>query len=134
MIAKPLTQEALAAISTLGLAYIGDGVYELMVRTWLVSNGGLQAGAMHKAAVSYVKASAQAKAVKAIMDHLTPEEMALYKRGRNTKVGSVPQGASLGDYHAATGLEALFGYLYLSGNTDRAKQLFAHIMEDDTCH
>ena len=134
MIAKPLSQEEIRAISTLGLAYIGDGVYELLVRTWLISHGGQKAGDMHKAAVSYVKASAQAAAAQRILEHLDAEELTVYKRGRNAKVGTVPQGATIAEYHAATGLETLFGHLYVNGKTERIETLFLCIMEGTTCH
>ena len=134
MMGKTLKKEQLQTISTLGLAYIGDGIYELLVRTWLVSHGQVKAGEMHKAAVSYVKASAQAAAVKILQEHLNEEEQAIYKRGRNAKVGSVPKGASIADYHAATGLEALFGHLYLSGQMQRIETLFSYIMGDTPCH
>lgn len=117
------------AISSLGLAHLGDAVYELMVRAWLCKNGRAALKGLHRAAVSYVNATAQASAVKKIMDVLTEEELSVYKRGRNAKVNSIPQNASLEEYHAATGLEALFGHLYLDGKTERINELFEMIME-----
>ena len=119
------------AISMLGLAHIGDGVYELLTRTMLCKQGHSAAAKLHRLTVSYVNAPAQAAAVKKIMPLLTAQELAVYKRGRNAKVNSVPQKATEVEYHAATGLEALFGWLYLQGETQRIDSLFAAIMEDD---
>lgn len=119
------------AISMLGLAHIGDGVYELLTRTMLCKQGHSAAAKLHRLTVSYVNAPAQAAAAKKIMPLLTAQELAVYKRGRNAKVNSVPQKATEGEYHAATGLEALFGWLYLQGETQRIDSLFAAIMEDD---
>ena len=119
------------AISMLGLAHIGDGVYELLTRTMLCKQGHSAAAKLHRLTVSYVNAPAQAAAAKKIMPLLTAQELAVYKRGRNAKVNSVPQKATVGEYHAATGLEALFGWLYLQGETQRIDSLFAAIMVDD---
>lgn len=119
------------AISMLGLAHIGDGIYELLTRTMLCKQGHSAAAKLHRLTVSYVNAPAQAAAAKKIMPLLTAQELAVYKRGRNAKVNSVPQKATEGEYHAATGLEALFGWLYLQGETQRIDSLFAAIMEDD---
>ena len=116
-------------ISMLGLAHIGDGVYELLTRTMLCLQGHQSVGELHKLTVSYVKAPAQALAMEKILPHLTEEELALYKRGRNAHVHGVPQGASVGEYHSATGLEALFGWLYLLDRKERINELFSHIME-----
>ena len=117
-------------ISMLGLAHIGDGVYELLTRTMLCLQGHQSVGELHKLTVSYVKAPAQALAMEKILPHLTEEELALYKRGRNAHVHGVPQGASVGEYHSATGLEALFGWLYLLDRKERINELLSHIMED----
>ena len=116
------------AISNLGLAHIGDCVYELMVRSLLVCGGTLTNRKLHAATVEYVSAHAQARAVETLSPHLTEEERAVYKRGRNTRVNSVPKRAQAGDYHAATGLECLFGWLYLNGRHDRLNELFSHII------
>ena len=94
--------------------------------SWAATNGGL-----HKDTVKYVSAPAQAAAVERILDMLTEEEMAVYKRGRNTRVNSVPKNAVLAQYHAATGLEALFGWLYLNDEHPRLNELFAAIMENE---
>lgn len=116
------------SISMLGLAHIGDGVYELLVRTMLCAQGHSAVQQLHKLTVAQVNAPAQAAAVKKILPGLSDEELAVYKRGRNAKVNSIPQKASEAEYHAATGLEALFGWLYLRGRRDRISELFAMIM------
>lgn len=126
-----LSLEQIQPISSLGLAHIGDCVYELMVRSWIISSGRLTGGGLHKETVKYVSATAQAQAVERILDMLTEDEMAVYKRGRNTRVNSVPKNANLSQYHAATGLEALFGWLYLNDEHPRLNELFVKIMENE---
>lgn len=101
-----MTLQEVNRISILGLAHIGDGVYELLTRTYLCTHGVTAVQAMHKKAVSMVNAPAQAAAMEKLLPLLTEDEMALYKRGRNAHVNSVPQHAELSQYHAATGLEA----------------------------
>ena len=128
--APNMTVTEVNRISMLGLAHIGDGVYELMTRTMLCRQGHTAIGELHKRTVSFVRAPAQAKAALKLLPLLDEEEMAVYKRGRNAHVHGVPQGADVGEYHAATGLEALFGYLYLTGRQERLNALFAAIMED----
>ena len=128
--APKLSSEELLSMRNLGLAYVGDAVFEMMVRVWLSSLGNTDAGKMHKAAVSYVSAPAQAKFAAILAEHMTDEESAVYKRGRNAHVGGVPQNSTVGEYHAATGMETLFGYLYLSGKTERLNELFNVIMEE----
>ena len=123
-------QDAIEQISALGLAHLGDGVYELMVRSHLCLRGKATNAGLHRAAVRYVSASAQAKLARAILPRLTEEEQAVYRRGRNSHTAAVPKGASVGEYHAATALEALFGWLYLQGRTDRLNELFAVMMEE----
>lgn len=118
-------------ISILGLAHIGDGVYEVLTRTMLCMQGHSAVRELHKLTVSYVNAPAQARAVEKILPLLTDDEKSLYKRGRNAKVNSVPQNANVGQYHAATGLEALFGWLYLQGRRERINELFSVIMEEE---
>ena len=117
-------------ISMLGLAHVGDGVYELLVRTRLCMQGHAAVGELHRLTVSQVKAPAQAKAMERLLPLLQEDELALYKRGRNTHVHGVPQGAKVGEYHSATGLEALFGWLYLLGRRERIGELFDAIMEE----
>ena len=118
-------------ISNLGLAHLGDAVYELLVRAWLCAHGKATAKGLHRAAIQYVSAPAQAEAAARLVPHLTEDEGAIYRRGRNTRINSVPQNASLEEYHAATALEALFGHLYLCGETMRINELFALIMDAD---
>ena len=117
-------------ISMLGLAHIGDGVYELLTRTMLCSDGNKKVTELHKKSVAIVNAPAQAAEMERLLPHLTADELAIYKRGRNAKVNSVPQKADIGQYHAATGLEALFGWLYLQGKTERINDLYSVCVED----
>lgn len=124
-----LGTEELNKMSSLGLAHVGDAVYELMVRTWLCEQGKCTSGGLHKAAVGLVKASKQAFLMQKILPILTEEESGVYKRGRNAKVGSMPKSADPGEYHAATGLETLLGYLYLRGELERINELFKIMME-----
>ena len=109
--------------SPLVLAYIGDGIYELVVRTAVVGKGNRQANALHKKTSTYVKASAQAAMMEAILEDLTEEELAVYKRGRNAKTVSMAKHATMHDYRHATGFEALMGYLYLKEDTKRIIEL-----------
>jgi len=95
-----------------------------MIRTWLYTTGTSTAKNLHNKAVAFVSAKAQAAAAEKIMSGLSEEETAVYKRGRNTHVNSVPKGSTNEQYHCATGIEALFGYLYLKGKTDRLNELF----------
>ncbi len=117
-------------ISNLGLAHLGDGVYEIMVRQWLCEQGKASSKGLHQATVRYVAAPAQAKAAQRLLPQLTAEEGDVFRRGRNAHVHSVPAHASLEEYHLATGLETLFGYLYLKGELDRLDQLFRIITEE----
>jgi len=123
-----MTDQEIGAISNLGLAHLGDAVYELLIRAWLCERGKATAKGLHRAAVGYVSAPAQAAAAARLLPHLSEFERAVYRRGRNARVGTIPQSASIEEYHAATGLEALFGYLYLRGETGRIHALFALIM------
>lgn len=111
-------------ISMLGLAHVGDAVYELLYRSKLCTDGHTAVAEMHRMTVAFVRAEAQAEAAAKLLSVLTQEEMSVYKRGRNAKVNSVPHNADIGQYHAATGLEALFGWLYLLGRTERINELF----------
>ena len=111
-------------ISNLGLAHMGDAVYELMVRAWACSRGEEKAQQLHRLVVSKVAAPAQAKAAEGILSELTPEEMSVFRRGRNSRVSGIPHGSTIEEYHRATALEALFGWLYLSGRQSRINELF----------
>ena len=106
-------------LSSLSLAFIGDSVYELYVRTKILQKGSRPANELHKIAVGYVKAKAQSLAMHEIMNSLTEEEIGIYKRGRNTHIHTVPKHADMNEYRQATGLEALVGYLYITGQTER---------------
>ena len=125
-----MSEQDVNKISILGLAHVGDAVYELLTRSRLCLEGHSSVTELHKRTVSRVNAAAQAEAVKKLLPHLTEEELAVYKRGRNAKVHSVPHHADIGQYHAATGLEALFGWLYLCGRTERLSALFSRITEE----
>ena len=127
--ASPLAEAEVRAMGSLALAHVGDAVFELMVRLHLAAGGGRN-GSLHKAAVEMVNAAAQAGDMEKLLPLMTEEETEVFRRGRNVKVHSVPKHASLGDYHAATGLEALFGYLYLLDRRERLNRLFAAIVED----
>ena len=127
-----IDRQALLNISSLGLAHLGDGVFEVMVRSWLCLHGKTKVKDLHRATVQYVSAPAQAAAVERILPTLSSEELDVYRRGRNTAPHSVPRAASRAQYQAATGLEALFGWLYLQGRTDRLNQLFQQMMEPQT--
>ena len=124
-----LDRDRISQISTLGLAHLGDGVYELMVRSWLILHGKATNKGLHKATVGYVSAQAQAKRVENIRDILTEEEQDVFRRGRNSNPHTVSRAASREEYQTATALEALFGYLYLKGRTDRLNELFERMME-----
>lgn len=117
----------LHGVSPLNLAFVGDGVYDLMVRERLVCLANRPNKELHQLAVQQVRAEAQAAALDKLLPTLSEDEAAVYKRGRNAHTSR-----SGGDYHKATGLEALFGYLYLCGRVDRVRELFALIVEEET--
>lgn len=112
-------------LSPLTLAFIGDAVYELCVRQRIVREGNMPVNLMHQKSVSLVNATAQSKALERIENQLTEEEREIYKRGRNATSNSSPKHADIADYRRATGVEALFGYLYLKGQNDRIDEIFA---------
>lgn len=122
----------LRSMPSLNLAFIGDSVYEILVREHLCRINAGKVGVMNKLKVDLVCCQAQAQAAKLILPLLTEEEEGVYRRGRNVAVNSASKSGSLADYHAATGLEALFGYLYLSGRQQRLKELFSIIIEAKT--
>lgn len=115
--------------SPLTLAYIGDGIYEIVVRTIIVDEANRQVNKIHKASSQLVKAQSQAKMIHLIMDMLTEEEKSIYKRGRNAKAVTRAKNASMSDYRVATGFEALMGWLYLSGQSDRMMELMKTSIE-----
>ena len=117
-------KQDLLKLSNLGLAYLGDAVYEVMVRARMVLRGKLTPGKLHQAALDYVAAPRQAAMTERILPLLTEEEARIYKRGRNANPHSHPKGATRQEYQIATGLEALFGWLYLNGENERLNVLF----------
>ena len=119
-----LTNKKPSLFSPLSLAYIGDAVYDIFVRTRVIEeHENKQPSSLHKITASFVKAHAQANSIKAMLPLLSDEETAVFKRGRNAKSYTMPKNATVGDYRMATGLEALFGYLYLSEDTERLYEL-----------
>ena len=126
-----LADDQIRAISSIGLAHLGDGVYELLVRAWLCAHGRATGKGLHRAAVELVKAPAQAERAERILPLLTEEEAAVYKRGRNAHVHAVPHSASRADYLKATALECLLGDLYLRGRRERINELFTIMMEEE---
>ena len=117
------------AISNLGLAHIGDGVYELLCRSYLVSRGGKTVLKLHNATVELVKAPTQAKFADKLKPILTEEEMDYFRRGKNAHTHAAPKSATPQEYAKATGFETLFGALYLLGRKDRLMKLFEICME-----
>jgi ribonuclease III family protein len=112
------------------LAYVGDAVYELAVRVHFAAQGGAKSGILHRRAVQLVRSSAQAEAARHLQDCLTEDEAAVFRRGRNSQPPSRPRNADPAQYLAATGFEAVIGYLYLKGENSRLNQLLAMILED----
>jgi len=127
---RPEAHDGLADISVLALAHIGDAVFELMARTWLCGNGAATAKKLHSGAVGLASAKAQAAAVERILPELDDEELAVYKRGRNAHVSTAPRASTQGEYHAATGVETLFGHLYLNGRAKRLNELFRIVIRN----
>lgn len=117
-------------VTNLGLAHVGDGVYELLCRTYLCARGDKTVLKLHRDTVDMVKASAQAKFADKLRPHLTEEELAYYRRGKNAHTHAAPKAATRQEYAKATGLETLFGALYLLGRTDRLNELFYIIMKE----
>ena len=126
-----LNQEQMKTMSGLSLAYVGDAVYELLVRTWLCVHGKATGKELHRATVALVCAPEQARRAAKVLPLLTEEETAVYKRGRNANVHTIPHSASHAEYHAATALECLLGWLYLRGDKARIEELFSVMMEED---
>ena len=125
-----LSRQQINAISNLGLAHMGDCVFEILCRAYLCAKGGKNVGNLHRDTINMVKASSQAVFADRLLPHLTEEEMAWYRRGKNAHVHAVPKSCTPAEYAKATGLEALFGALYLSGQTDRLNELFKKGMEN----
>ena len=124
-----LTRQQIDTISNLGLAHMGDCVFEMLCRGYLCAKGETTVDRLHRDTIAMVKATAQAKFVDKLLPLLTEEEMAYYRRGKNAHVHAVPKSATPAEYAKATGLEALFGALYLAGQTQRINELFKAVME-----
>ena len=125
-----LTAAQVNEIPNLSLALVGDGVYELMCRTHLCAGGDRKLLNLHKDTVEMVKAPAQARFADKLLPHLTEDEQAFYRRGKNAHTHAAPKAATRQEYQKATGLECLFGALYLQGKTERLNELFAIIIND----
>lgn len=125
----PIPPEDIREIPTSALAYVGDAVYELFVRTRIVAQNGGQSGVLHRKSVKYVSAPAQAKAIRVLHDELSEEEQNIFRRGKNGHQGSMAKNASPADYKYATGLETLIGYLYIDGREERLNELLHRIMQ-----
>lgn len=132
LLAPKLADSEINAISSLGLAHLGDAVFELMARTWLVANGKVTAKQLHRETVKIVKAAAQAEAARKLTDALTERELTVFKRGRNTHPHHTPNSVDVNQYRLATGLETLFGWLWLQGENDRLNDLFMICMQTDS--
>lgn len=115
--------------SPLTLAYIGDAVYEIIIRSLVVGHGNEQVNKLHKKSSSLVKAKTQSRMIKFLIEELTEEEQQIFKRGRNAKSFTSAKNASAADYHQATGFEAVIGYLYMEGKTKRIFELVKHGLE-----
>ena len=126
-----LAPDQLRAMSSIGLAHIGDAVFEILARTWLCAHGRATGKGLHQAAIRLVCAESQARRAERILPMLTEEEEAVFRRGRNAHVHTVPGHASRAQYGEATALEALLGWLYLQGKTERINQLFCIMMEEE---
>ena len=125
-----MTDDQLRAISSIGLAHMGDAVFEILVRTWLCEHGKATGKGLHQATIKLVCAESQAQKAARILPLLTEEELSVFKRGRNAQVKTVPNHASRAQYGEATALEALLGWLYLKGRRERVNELFALMMEE----
>ena len=125
-----MTDDQLRAISSIGLAHMGDAVFEILVRTWLCAHGKATGKGLHQATIALVRAESQAEKAERIRPLLTEEEAAVFRRGRNAQVHSVPPHASRAQYGEATALEALFGWLWLKGRKERINELFCTMMEE----
>ena len=124
-----LNKADIDAISNLGLAHMGDCVFEIVWRGYLCAKGGKNGGNLHRDTINMVNASSQAKFADKLLPMLTEEETAYYRRGKNSHVHAVPKSATPAQYAKATGVETLFGYLFMSGQKERANEIFNLVME-----
>ena len=125
-----MTKAEIDAISNLGLAHMGDCVYEMLVRAYLCAQGNKTVAQLHKQTITMVKATYQAEFVDKMLPLLSEDEMTHYRRGKNSHVHAVPKSATPAQYAKATGLEAMFGYLFLSGKKERANEIFNLVMKE----
>ena len=125
-----MTDDQLRAMSSIGLAHMGDAVFEILVRTGLCAHGKATGKGLHQATIALVRAESQAEKAERILPLLTEEEAAVFRRGRNAQVHSVPPHASRAQYGEATALEALLGWLWLKGRKARINELFCTMMEE----
>ena len=125
-----MTKAEIDAISNLGLAHMGDCVYEMLVRAYLCAQGNKTVAQLHKQTITMVKATYQAEFVDKMLPLLAEDEMTYYRRGKNSHVHAVPKSATPAQYAKATGLEAMFGYLFLSGKKERANEIFNLVMKE----
>ena len=124
-----LTKQEIDAISNLGLAHMGDCVFEILCRGYLCAKGGKNVGKLHNDTIQMVKATSQARFADTLLPLLTEEELSYYRRGKKSHVHAVPKSCTPAEYAKATGLEALVGALYLAGKTERLNELFKNVME-----
>ena len=125
-----MTKAEVDAISNLGLAHMGDCVFEILVRGYLCAQGSKTVDRLHRETIRMVKATSQAAFVEKLLPLLTEEELAYYRRGKNSHVHAVPKSATPAEYAKATGLESLFGALYLMGRTERLNELFQAVIKE----
>ena len=125
-----MPKKEIDAISNIGLAHMGDCVYEILVRAHLCAQGRKTVQQLHQQTIQMVKATFQARFVDKMLPILTEEELTYYRRGKNAHPHGIPKSATPADYTKATGLEALFGYLFLSGQKDRANEIFQIVMKE----
>lgn len=126
---RSLSKEDVLMLSPLQLAYVGDAVYELLVRTYILERG-LKVNDLHRDATKYVRAKSQSHIIHAIFHKLMDDEKTYVKKGRNAKSHTSPKNTSISDYRYATGLECLFGYLYLNGKDNRIEEIFQEIIKE----
>ena len=126
-----LKADEIRSISSIGLAHLGDAVYELLVRSYLCAHGKATGKGLHRATIELVCAPAQSKLAEKILPMLNEEESAVFRRGRNANVHTIPHHASRAEYQQATALEALFGWLYLQGKRERITELFDRMMDEE---
>lgn len=127
---REFAPDEIHAISGIGLAHLGDAVYELLVRTYLCAHGKATGKGLHRATVELVRAPRQAELSEKIVSLLTEEEAAAFKRGRNANIHTIAHNATIAEYRQATALEALFGWLYLQNRRERINELFNIMMEE----